>query len=81
MENVSICPVCGRTIESAFVFCPWCGTASEEETTLGEQLDSVFLKMEVSQRKHAFSRIDRIQNELGELEKELSELLSLPHPR
>ncbi|HNY16274.1 MAG TPA: hypothetical protein PK542_02080 [Treponemataceae bacterium] len=28
MDKVTICHACGRTIDAAFFYCPWCGTAA-----------------------------------------------------
>ncbi len=80
MDKVSICHACGRTVESAFVFCPWCGTASEEDLIFAAQIESVFNQMESRQKEFTCSRLTRIENELGELEDALSLLLSGTNP-
>jgi len=76
MEKVTICHSCGRTIDSTFTFCPWCGSVAETEMLLPEQIDTVFEHVESLQRRHDNSRIIRMENELCELEKELSVLLA-----
>ena len=50
MFPVSVCKGCGRTIESKFVYCPWCGQSKvsyenqdsmETETTSTENAEEV----------------------------------------
>lgn len=84
MDKVVICHACGRTMESAFNFCPWCGGPQDrgdrtEFSALTELVESVFSQVESMQTTHACSRISRMENELGELEKELSLLIAGEH--
>lgn len=79
MDKVSICHSCGRTIDSAFPYCPWCGAAVESASPLARQFDEVFGRLETMQQRHAQSRIVRMESELGEIEKELSLMLSGSH--
>jgi len=76
MEKVTICQSCGRTIDSTFNFCPWCGSVAETEVCLPEQIDTILEQVDTMRRRHANSRITRMENELCELEKELSVLLA-----
>jgi len=80
MDKVTICHECGRILESTFFFCPWCGTAIDTGFHLAAQVDSVFAELESKQKTFACSRLNAMENSLGELEEELSLLLSLPHP-
>jgi hypothetical protein len=90
MDKVVICHACGRTMESAFKYCPWCGDRIDrgdqvgrgertEFSALTELVESVFSQVESMQTTHACSRISRMENELGELEKELSLLIAGEH--
>jgi len=81
MEKVSICHGCGRTIESDFAFCPWCGSAVRTEVPLSAQVDAVCERVEVKRKEYTSSRIQRMENELGELDDELSRILSVSHPQ
>lgn len=81
MEKVSICHGCGRTIESAFAYCPWCGCAASTDGMLSHQVDLVCERVELKQKEYTSSRIQRMENELGELENELSLLLSVSQSR
>jgi hypothetical protein len=76
MDKVSICHACGRTMESAFNFCPWCGTVAATGDLLPGEVDAVFEHIDKIQTNHTCSRITRMENELGELEKALSLLLA-----
>ncbi len=79
MDKVSICHSCGRTIDSAFPYCPWCGAAAEAVSPLTEQFDEVFGRIEAMQTRHTQTRIGRMETELGEIERELSLMLSGSH--
>ena len=76
MEKVTICHSCGRTMDSTFNFCPRCGSVAEADDFLPDQIDTIFEQVETMRRRHADSRITRMENELCELEKELSVLLA-----
>ncbi len=76
MEKVSICRGCGRTINSDFVFCPWCGSVAESGEYLDDAFDAAFDKAGALQHVATESRIERMSDELGELEKALSSLIS-----
>lgn len=81
MDKVSICHGCGRTIESVFPYCPWCGSAASTESPLSRQVDSVCERVELKRKEYTSSRIQRMENELGDLEDELSLLLSVSQPK
>jgi len=81
MEKVAICHACGRTVDSAYAYCPWCGTAAETDTLLAARIDSVFEQVEAMQKGFTDTRIHRMENELGELEEALSLLLAGSHPQ
>lgn len=76
MDKVSICHACGRTIDSAFNFCPWCGTVAASVDLLPGAVDTVFDQIEATRPDRAATRIARMENELGELEKALSLLIA-----
>jgi len=75
MDKVSICHSCGRTIDSTFLYCPWCGTAVEMEP-VAARVEEIFSRIESMQYEHTGSRINLIENKLGELENDLSVFLS-----
>lgn len=34
MEKITICHECGRTIDAAFFYCPWCGSSVSQGQTI-----------------------------------------------
>ncbi len=76
MERMTICHDCGRTIDAAFRFCPWCGSASERAFDLPSRVDKAFERIETLQRDYSVSRIERLDLALGNLERELSLIVS-----
>jgi hypothetical protein len=80
MERISVCHACGRTVDSAFSYCPWCGAGASSGPATLPDLDTVFERVEEMQRSDAVSRISRMESELGDLERDLSLLLAEAHP-
>lgn len=80
MNRNAICHICGRTMDASFIYCPWCGTVSEELVSLALQMDDVFSRIGVVCNKKTDSRIAQMDDTLGELEQELSFLLSEAQP-
>lgn len=76
MQKVSICHECGRTIDSEFSFCPWCGASMTGEIPLEAAFDEVFSKIETKRESRTVSRIAKMEDELGALDKDLSLFLS-----
>jgi len=76
MEKVCVCHECGRTIESAFFYCPWCGVAVRPVPAIAGKVDEVVDRLEQIQKKHAVTRISQMEDELGEIETALSSLLA-----
>lgn len=75
MDKVSICHGCGRTMDASFQYCPWCG-ASVAPEPLSERVEAIFSRIETMQYAYTGSRIDQMENKLGELENDLSVFLS-----
>ena len=65
----SICKSCGRTIDSEFLYCPWCGE-SRLEPEDRESMNAVFTRL-VDAREE---KISKMKNQLDELDKELSNI-------
>ena len=69
-----ICGGCGKTIESAFHYCPWCGFSRIEE----QKKQSSDLKFEQYKKQYLETRsaqIEKLSSQLENLEKELSVLV------
>ncbi|MBO5137115.1 MAG: hypothetical protein J6B81_01265 [Spirochaetaceae bacterium] len=73
MQSVCVCRGCGRTIETEFLYCPWCGISRLEYNT-GEDLSPMLSKLEELQIQDKVKHIKRLDAELAELEKDLETL-------
>ena len=74
MVYMCICGGCGKLIERAFHYCPWCGYSRIEE----EKRLSMDKKFEVYKEKYLEKRsaqIEKLSSQLDDLEKELSVLV------
>lgn len=80
MEKTTICHACGRTMDGAFRYCPWCGQAACEANGMSEQMDRVFDRLEELQHDGACARFDKMEIALGCLERELSQMVAVSHP-
>lgn len=73
MTSVHVCRGCGRTIDSDFMYCPWCGQSYVHENTLS--IDDVFHQLETLQATDRNERVAHIQTQLDQLEKELDDIV------
>ena len=81
MDRNAVCHLCGRTVDASFIYCPWCGAVAEELLSLALHMDAVFPRGgSSSSSRNDGSRIARMEDTLGELEQELSLLLSEVRP-
>ena len=78
MENNTICYDCGRTVNSQFVYCPWCGSMlKSRESTLKDEDDNIlfqetaFIGENVSDIKFC-----KLEYSLNKLENDLSRFIS-----
>lgn len=71
---MSICDGCGKIIDSKFYYCPWCGYSRVEQ----EKEDSIQLrykKFKAKQLENRYNQIEKMEEQLDNLEKELSVLV------
>jgi uncharacterized Zn finger protein (UPF0148 family) len=73
MKTMCVCKTCGRTIDGEFIYCPWCGE-SRLEPEDRKSMDAVFDRIVELQDEAREKRISKMQNQLDELDKELSNL-------
>lgn len=69
---MNICKCCGRTLNTGFMFCPWCGESKLNNDENG--LDGLFAKLEAKQKIDRENRLEEMKSRLEDLEKELSVL-------
>jgi len=80
MQSVAVCRFCGRTIDSAFIFCPWCGISRINGQAALEH-DPVFQRLEELQEKGLSGRINKMEQSLNELERDLIRFMEAPEKR
>ena len=71
MEKVCVCSGCGRTIESDFIYCPWCGNSRLNKND-EDVLEAMFKNLEMKQNQFRLNRIEKMEKELNDLENDLS---------
>ena len=74
MFAISICRKCGRTMDNAFFYCPWCG----QSRSLGSDKTAReinYERVQEQQKSLQQEKIRKMQNRLDELENELSVLV------
>ncbi len=74
MTAVCVCGGCGRTIEKDYVFCPWCGRSRVTDEDCEEAVESAFERIEEEQLEKHFARLEKMEETLDNLEKELGVL-------
>ena len=74
MTAVCVCGGCGRTIEKDYIFCPWCGRSRVTDEDCEEAIESAFERIEEKQHEKYFERLNKMEETLGNLEKELGAL-------
>ncbi len=72
MKTVCVCRECGRTIESDFLYCPWCGCSRINSVDENKIVDTVFDKLEKLQQNDRRRRTSQVKDRLDKLEKDLS---------
>lgn len=73
MKSVIVCRSCGRTIESDFIYCPWCGYSRVTDTT--DSFEEVFARLEKLQDESRDKQLVDMEKQLDELETELNMLV------
>ena len=78
MESMIICYDCGRTINSRFVYCPWCGSIIKSRDTVQDNADEDILYQEAAFIGENVSdlKLCRLEYSLDKLEKDLSRFIS-----
>ena len=72
-NSVAICKCCGRTIDSEYIYCPWCGESRLEPEDRAS-MNAVVDRLVELQNQNRDERINKMKTRLDELDKELSNL-------
>lgn len=70
MKSVVVCRGCGRTIDSDFIYCPWCSHSRITDTT--DSFEDVFARLEKLQDESRDQQLISMEKQLEELETELN---------
>ena len=73
MFTKAVCTGCGRTIQSDFLYCPWCGysrVSCEEES-----LDVLFNRFKENRKDKRRKQLDELEKQLDDLKQELDVLV------
>lgn len=73
MNSMAVCKGCGRTIDSRFSYCPWCGKSKLSAET--DSLEVLFNRYEERQKNSRRQQLYEMEQELDKLENELSILV------
>lgn len=76
MQSVCVCRGCGRSINSEFLFCPWCGCEQLQVIVPEQVIEAVFSRIEHLRIRERTNRISKLEHELNDLEVELSRLIT-----
>lgn len=71
MNSVCVCGGCGRTIDSEFIYCPWCGQSKLKNDDKAA-FDLVFKNLEKKQAENRERRLASLEKKLDDLEQDLS---------
>lgn len=69
-----ICGNCGRTIQSQFYYCPWCGESRMKQQTEASD-ERLYRKIEEVRDRKRYDQLEKMEEQLDNLERELSVLV------
>ncbi len=75
MFAISICRGCGRTMDNAYFYCPWCGQSRSLGMKDKDSVEKNFEMIEDQKKTAQQKKIQQMKNRLDELESELSVLV------
>lgn len=80
MNRVTVCHGCGRTIDSEFLYCPWCSLSRvTSDGTLS--IAGVFDRLNRMQESNRSMQISSLERQLDEIEKGLDEFTAAKLPK
>lgn len=77
MNSVIVCHGCGRTIDSEFLYCPWC-SLSRVTSDGSLSIAGVFDRLNRMQESTRGMQISELERKLDEIEKGLDEFAAPP---
>lgn len=74
MIKNSICGGCGRSIQSEYIFCPWCGK-NQKAAAGKDYLEAAVTEGEIRRNDMKEQKLQQLEQQLAKLEKELNVLV------
>jgi anaerobic ribonucleoside-triphosphate reductase len=72
-KSICVCVTCGRTVDSNFIYCPWCGQSRLEEHD--NDSSDIFINYLIELQNEKRNRqLDNMETKLDRLDMELSSL-------
>ncbi len=75
MEEVRFCAWCGKIVNLKFHYCPWCGRNLYKSEDPEITVDRVIKKMTRMQTNDRLATLEKIENQLGDLEEEINAII------
>jgi len=76
MEQVHVCPYCGKTTEVIFSFCPFCGSRLREVPSFEQIVSDSVARMQHVSKSKVCSRIEKLEEKIEILEHDLDQILT-----
>jgi predicted amidophosphoribosyltransferase len=77
MKAVTFCKHCGNILNVSYNFCPFCGIPQKGKVTMTEIVNQSIKRMENKSNTHYLKRLDHLEKQLKDLEKELDSIIIL----
>lgn len=80
MNSVTVCHGCGRTIDSEFLYCPWC-SLSRVTSDASMSIAGVFDRLNRMQESTRSMQITCLEQQLDEIERDLDKFTQEKVPK
>lgn len=77
MQSVALCRSCGKTVETTFIFCPWCGISIQHIENADSMIDTACKHLRAIQQKGRENRITKLEDSLQQLEEDLTVIIDI----
>jgi len=77
MNEIRFCSFCGKILEVAFHYCPYCGTPCKDLNEFETIVDASFRELRRVRVTHEIRRLEKMESLLQELEEELDTFLAV----
>jgi phage FluMu protein Com len=77
MNEIRFCSFCGKILEGAFHYCPYCGTQCKDVNEFEAIVDASLREMQRVRASNEMRRLEKMETMLRELEEELDTFLAV----